>query len=353
MAHFWVRAEIKTGEARAPVTPATAQQLIDAGNLLSVELSGERAFSNGDYAAVGCEMVPSGGWVAAPANAVVLGIKELPDAPAILTHKHIFFGHAFKGQAGWRELLGRFQTGGGELLDLEYLTDDSGRRLAAFGYWAGFAGAALGLMAWARLKRGEATALKPLKPFDDQGAMVAAARDAMHGLEPPSVLVMGALGRCGRGATDLCEVLGVAPTKWDMAETASGGPFPQILDHEIFINCVLGSEDTPIFVPADAPNHAERTLTVISDVSCDPSGPNNPVPVYDRVTTFAGPVIDATGDGAPLYVTAIDHLPSLLPMEASEDYAAQLLPVLMQFDDDPDGVWARARAAFEGKLAEL
>ena len=34
-----------------------------------------------------------------------------------------------------------FRAGGGALYDLEYLTDDTGRRLAAFGYWAGYAGA--------------------------------------------------------------------------------------------------------------------------------------------------------------------------------------------------------------------
>ncbi|MEN0087726.1 MAG: saccharopine dehydrogenase [Pseudomonadota bacterium] len=353
MAHFWVRAETKKGEARAPVTPATAQELIDQGNLVSVELSGDRAFSNGDYAAAGCEMVPAGGWASAPASAVVLGIKELPDAPENLSHQHIFFGHAFKGQAGWQDLLARFQRGGGRLLDLEYLTDENGRRLAAFGYWAGFAGAALGLAASANLKRGDDPVLPPLAPFGDQDAMVAWVREAMDGLEAPTALVMGALGRCGTGATDLCEALGVSPTRWDMAETANGGPFPEILAHDVFINCVLGSDTTPIFVPADAPDDVNRKLSIVSDVSCDPSGPHNPVPIYDRITTFAEPAIEIAGAGAPLYVTAIDHLPSLLPMEASEDYAAQLLPVLLQLDDDPDGVWARAGAVFEQHVAKL
>ena len=35
------------------------------------------------------------------------------------------------------------------LYDLEYLTDPEGRRLAAFGYWAGYAGAAVSLKAYA------------------------------------------------------------------------------------------------------------------------------------------------------------------------------------------------------------
>jgi hypothetical protein len=45
--------------------------------------------------------------------------------------------------------LGSFSQGSGTLLDLEFLQDDKGRRVAAFGYYAGFAGAALALKNWA------------------------------------------------------------------------------------------------------------------------------------------------------------------------------------------------------------
>ena len=62
--------------------------------------------------------------------------------------RHIMFGHAFKGQHSGKALLQRFQAGGGTLYDLEYLTDATGRRVAAFGYWAGYAGAAVSVIAW-------------------------------------------------------------------------------------------------------------------------------------------------------------------------------------------------------------
>jgi saccharopine dehydrogenase (NAD+, L-lysine forming) len=54
------------------------------------------------------------------------------------------FAHYYKGQGGWQDVLARFAQGGGTLLDLEFLTDNSGRRVAA-GYHAGYAGAALAL----------------------------------------------------------------------------------------------------------------------------------------------------------------------------------------------------------------
>lgn len=36
----------------------------------------------------------------------------------------------------------------GKLFDLEFLTDVTGRRVAAFGYYAGFAGAAVAVDVW-------------------------------------------------------------------------------------------------------------------------------------------------------------------------------------------------------------
>ena len=77
-----------------------------------------------------------------PQDAIVFGLKELPEDGTPLRHRHIMFGHAYKGQPAGRVLLDRFVAGGGTLYDLEYLVDANGRRVAAFGYWAGFAGAA-------------------------------------------------------------------------------------------------------------------------------------------------------------------------------------------------------------------
>jgi saccharopine dehydrogenase (NAD+, L-lysine-forming) len=48
---------------------------------------------------------------------------------------------------------------------------------------------------------------------------------------------------------------------------------------------------------------------------------------------------------------AIDNLPSLLPRESSEDYAAQLLPSLMTLDRLDQGVWAGAKAVFHRHIA--
>ena len=129
-----------------------------------------------------------------------------------------------------------------------------------------------------------------------------------------------------------------------MAQTASGGPFPQILDHDVFLNCILARPGTPVFVPASAKT-APRMLSVIGDIACDPDSDFSPIKVYDRTTSWAAPALRVHDDPI-LDVTAIDNLPSLLPVESSEDYAGQLLPSLLTLDDLLSGVWGRAFETF-------
>jgi saccharopine dehydrogenase (NAD+, L-lysine-forming) len=274
----------------------------------------------------------------------------LPEDGTPLPHRHIMFGHAFKGQHSGRRLLERFRAGGGALYDLEYLVDETGRRVAAFGYWAGYAGAAVSLMAWAAQAGGGIC--PPVATFAGREALLADLAARLAPLDRrPSALVIGALGRVGTGASDLCEAMGVRVTKWDMAETAHGGPFPEILDHDIFINCILARPGAPVFVPKSA-LAAPRRLSVIGDVACDPDSDYNPVPVYDRATTWAAPVVRVQ-DAPPLDVMAIDNLPSLLPRESSEDFAVQLLPHLLTLDALDQGVWGRARVTFDTHAKEV
>ena len=52
-------------------------------------------------------------------------------------------------------------------------------------------------------------------------------------------------------------------------------------------------------------------------------------------------------------VISIDHLPTLLPREASEQFSADLLPSLLEFPDREHArVWADAKKLFEEKMAE-
>lgn len=343
MVHLWVRAEQRPNEERVGLTPEGAAALIGRGFRVTVEDSPTRALPVAGYRAAGCEIAPYASWPDAPTDAIVFGLKELPEDGTPLIHRHILFGHAFKGQPAGQELLRRFRAGGGVLYDLESLTDETGRRIAAFGYWAGYAGAAVTLLAWAAQARGGVC--PPVARFADRAAMLAALSDVLGDSPRPRALVIGAKGRVGTGAADLCEAMGVPVTRWDMAETAHGGPFPEILAHELFFNCILAVPGCPVFVP-ESVSTAPRLLRVIGDIACDPTSEFSPVKVYDRVTDWQAPVI-RVHDAPPLDVMAIDNLPSLLPVESSHDFATQLLLALTVLDRIDEGVWARARAEFE------
>ena len=351
MTHLWVRAEQRENEVRVGITPDGAAQLVAQGMTVTVEDSATRILPIDGYKAAGCAIASENSWPDAPRDAIIFGLKELPVDGSPLLHRHIMFGHAFKGQHSGRALLERFKAGGGTLYDLEYLVHEDGRRVAAFGYWAGYAGAAVSLLAWAAQKQGGTC--PPVAMWRDKDkalTQIATALDAT-GAARPSAIVIGALGRVGTGAADMCEAMGISPTRWDMAETASGGPFPEILAHDLFFNCILARPGTPVFVPQSA-LPADRTLSVVGDVACDPDSDYNPVPVYDAATTWEDPVVRAH-DTPPLDVMAIDNLPSLLPRESSEDFAEQLLPWLQALDNLDGGVWGRANATFQTHMKGL
>ncbi|MCX5381110.1 saccharopine dehydrogenase [Streptomyces sp. NBC_00091] len=347
--HLWMRHEARLTERRAPLTPQDAARLVEAGIRITVEESDQRAFPLDGYTAAGCATARTASWhEQAPADAYVLGLKELPAGPAApaLRHRHIYFGHAYKGQAGARELLSRFTAGGGALLDMEYLTDEAGRRVAAFGYWAGYIGAALAVLH----HRGALTA--PLSPTDrptlDALLAAGAAAPGPTAPDPTAALVIGALGRCGRGACDALVQAGLAPTRWDLPETR---PVDRaaLLGHDLLVNTVLTTTPVPPFLTKADLDDPARRLSLVSDVTCDVTSDCNVLPVYVETTTWTQPVRTLRDGERPLDLIAIDNLPSLLPVEASTAFSAELTPQLLRLAEW-DGVWARALHTFEAAV---
>ncbi|MGN9820502.1 saccharopine dehydrogenase [Streptomyces sp. SD11] len=335
--HLWLRHETRTTERRTPVVPSDARRLVGAGVTLTVEESPQRVFPSEAYEAAGCRVVEAGSWTGAPADAVIVGLKELPDGPEgpeELRHRHIFFGHAYKAQPGAGALLRRFAAGGGSLFDLEYLVDDDGRRLAAFGYWAGYVGAALAVLH----HRGRLTA--PLRPTSKKEL-----DDGLHpapGDERFTSLVIGALGRSGRGARAALAEAGLEPTCWDLAETRALDR-PALLAHELMVNTVLTTGPSTPFLTDDDLPVPDRRLRTVCDVTCDVGSPYNVLPVYDTVTDWADPV-RRLHERPALDLIAIDNLPSLLPEEASTDFSAALTPLLTEFG--VGGEWGRCLDRF-------
>ncbi len=338
---FILRDEARATERRTPITPDDAKTFLSAGYELAVERSQKRIFSDVEYAATGCELIAAESWKTAK-NTVILGLKELPDTPDILPNPMIHFSHSFKDQTGWQDELGRYKNGGGHLLDIEYLTINN-RRTAAFGYWAGWMGAALA--AWRQLaaELGDDGPEKGVSSFDSRGEV----EDILLALavrsNPKKALVIGAKGRSGSGAIEALQLAGYIVTEWDIEETRNLD-HKTLQAHDLMVNCVLMTG--PGLQLLNKKSITQGNLKMVSDVSCDPFSDFNPLPVYDAPTSWEKPFIDL---GSGVELTAIDNLPSMLPREASIDFSSQLIKSLLAYPDGPE--WQAARASFDAAIS--
>ncbi|WP_328959513.1 saccharopine dehydrogenase [Kitasatospora purpeofusca] len=339
-----MRHETRRNERRAALAPADARGLIERGVRLTVEESSQRVFPVHEYAAAGCVIAPQGSWASlCPSEEYVLGLKELPGEPARLGHRHIYFGHAYKGQAGAPSLLRRFEAGGGVLLDLEYLVDAEGHRLAAFGHWAGYAGAALAVLH----RRGLLTApLASLSRRELDGRLRPSPAS-----ESLTAVVIGAHGRSGRGACDALGTAGVEVSRWNSADTRALDR-DALLAHDILVNAIGTDRPVAPFVTKDDLDDPRRRLSVIGDVTCDVGSNLNALPVYDRCTDWDRPVERLGPRHRPLDVIAIDNLPSLLPTEASRAFSADLWPLLLALREGSP-VWENCLRTFRRAVGSM
>ncbi|KAG8754690.1 hypothetical protein FRC11_006528 [Ceratobasidium sp. 423] len=225
-------------ERRTPLPPDTVEDLVKSGVEVLVEECERRVWRNHDYVKAGAKLVPSGKRALEPAD-IILGIKEVPLDECISTltprntpRTHLMFSHTAKGQEYNTGLLSQFVSpprdtnGKARLVDYELLTDESGKRVVAFGWYAGAAGLAEGLItsAHAELQLGVASPFIYLpRPYahpslDDMRASLQ--RVSKHissaGTSPalgPFVIAVTGNGNVARGALDMLKELPVVYVK--------------------------------------------------------------------------------------------------------------------------------------------
>ena len=101
----------------------------------------------------------------------------------------------------------RFIDGNSELFDLEFLQDSLGRRVAAFGRSAGFAGMAVGILVWCHKQLSPNTKFEGLSPYKTKEDLIAHIKLQIEKVgKQPKILVLGALGRCGKGSVEVCKM---------------------------------------------------------------------------------------------------------------------------------------------------
>lgn len=104
------RAEAKLYEHRSCLTPTTVKKLLDAGYKVLVERSPKdpnysRIFKDQEFEAAGATLIDERSWETAPADHIIIGLKELPEEPNTpLKNEFIHFAHCYKQQGGWEQV---------------------------------------------------------------------------------------------------------------------------------------------------------------------------------------------------------------------------------------------------------
>jgi hypothetical protein len=321
---------------------------------------------------------------------LLLGIKEVPIDRLIPDKTYCFFAHVIKKQVYNRPLLQALLSKRIRLIDYEVLTDERGRRIIAFGYFAGMVGAHNGL--WTYGQRTGQFALPRLKDLHDY----AAAKAVYQNLHlPPVRIVLTGSGRVGKGARQVLEDMGirrVAPKEYlnknfqeavytqlecrNYARRKDGKEFekedfyrnPQDYESsfapytrctDIFINGIYWDNAAPAFFTREDMLAADFRIQTIADVTCD-IAPIASVPSTLRASTIAAPVFGydpRTNQELSAFaeqgidVMSIDNLPSELPRDASQAFGRMFLDrVLPEFAKPKSAMLDRATVTIDGRL---
>lgn len=373
-------------DARVPLNPAQCAAVLQDYDLeLMVQPSPGRCFADEEFQALSVPMQED-----ITACDVLLGVKEVPIDQLIPNKTYLFFSHTIKEQAYNQSLLKAVVDKNIRLIDYEVLTDDLGRRLIAFGKFAGMVGAHNGLLTYG-LRTG-AFDLQRMHLFRDY----AEAKVAYAKMNWPAVkIVLTGTGRVANGAALVLRDMGiqqVTPTDF-RDKTFSGPVFTQLgiadyvarqdgadfLDQDFFqnpadfqsifapftkvadimINGIYWDNAAPAFFTKEEMNTSDWQIGVIADVTCD-IAPISSIPSTLRASTIADPFfaydpnthqeVAAFTKGAVDMMT-IDNLPNELPRDASTAFGEQFIAhILPEFFKAESAILLRATVAQNGNL---
>jgi len=365
-----LRESKKPHDLRTPLVPEDCRALMEAypGTEIRVQPSSFRCFEDLQYRDAGCIVQED-----LLGCDLIFGVKEVALDQLLPDHAFAFFSHTIKAQPSNQELMQHMVRNRITLHDYELMTNESGQRTVAFGYWAGIVGAWHGLRmrglrsgTYTWPKAVETGSYQELQHILQTETSLIANRDG----SPYRVLVCGS-GRVGQGVVQVLEDAGfmaMDPQSFlnshsnlpgskpliytvlrskDLFRAKDGSPYssqafytsPQ--DFETCIEPYLGSSDLMIntinwnpaapryFEPAFIQN-SKFTVQQIADISCDIEGS---VPLTLRPSTIEDPyygISKVTLLECPPFepnnvdIMAVDNLPCELPADASRDFSSAL-----------------------------
>lgn len=377
-------------DGRTPLTPEQcAEAQVELALRIVVQPSPVRCFKDKEYLKHGINLQED-----LSDCSVLLGVKEVPIELLLPGKTYLFFSHTMKKQVYNRPLLQALLEKKVRMIDYEALTDKRGKRLIAFGFYAGLVGAHNALWTWG--KRSGDFSLPRLYQRHDYAEVL----EIYSSLKlPPVRIVLTGGGRVAAGAAKNLSDMGiqqVSPQEFlkreystaiftqihakDYVARRDGAVFekvdyyangavyesrfaPYYRKADIFINGIFYDQKGPMFFSGAETQSPDFRIRVIADISCDIM-PDASMPCTLRASKITSPVYGysrMTGQetapfkGDSIDIMAIDNLPSELPRDASAFFGRQLLdkilPELLRGDESP--VLRRGMITEAGKLTEV
>ena len=320
---------------------------------------------------------------------VLVGVKEQVVSTLIPNKTYFFFSHTAKEQEYNRPLLKAIVDKKIQLVDYEYLTDEQGNRVIAFGRWAGIVGAHNGILTYG--KRTKRFDLKPMKDCKD----FAEAQSYYNQVDLGNIkIVLTGTGRVANGSAEVLDKMNIkkVTTKAffnetfkeavycqletsEMFEKASDGSFGKEFYNnpegyissfekftkvaDVLINGIYWDNRAPAFFSKEDMKKSDFKIKVIADITCD-IAPEASIPSTLFASTIAKPNFgynpqteEATEpfiDGVVDMMT-VDNLPNELPRDAAEDFGNQFIEqVVEELLSNGNMIYKASITTKEGKL---
>ncbi|EAQ40810.1 NAD(P)-dependent oxidoreductase [Polaribacter sp. MED152] len=322
---------------------------------------------------------------------VLLGVKEVPIDALIPNKKYFFFSHTIKKQPYNRKLLRAILEKNIELYDHETIIKENGARLIGFGRYAGIVGAYNGFRAIGLTT--EKFSLPKAETLDSQIELISNLNSI--NLSPIKILLTGN-GKVAYGAKEMLDAMNIKEVSVDDYLNKAFNEvvycLADVLDYnkrkdgkvidnfdfynhpenyesdfmrfaavtDFFIAGHFYGDGAPFLFTGEDAKQVNFKIKYVADISCDIDGP---VASTIKASTIAEPVygydpleekeVDYKNDNA-IVVMAVDNLPCELPKDASEGFGEMFLENVIPafFNNDKDGVLARAKMTANGKLTD-
>jgi saccharopine dehydrogenase (NAD+, L-lysine-forming) len=148
------------------------------------------------------------------------------------------------------------------------------------------------------------------------------------------IAVVGPNGRCGVGVINVLTYFNIEFDKINREDTKKN-----LQEYDIIFNCIVLDkklnetwfDNNTIFT---------KSITIV-DISCDYNSINNPIKLYEKLTTWKNPVYSYSYN---VDIISINNLPSLLPKDSSDEFSEILVGLILKFNNEP--IWENNKAYY-------